>query len=66
MNDIKKRQAYELYNQGLEYNEVAKRLDAPQADVIRAVEELTHHCNGCRWRRDGWELCILPECLRHL
>lgn len=64
MTDIKKRQAYELYNSGLEYAEVAKRLQVNQSEVIRAVSELTYTCEGCRWRRDGLELCILPECLK--
>lgn len=58
---------YELWLQGWSYEQIAARMNAPEHDVIHAVvvrkRLQDERCQKCAWRRDGWDVCILPICM---
>lgn len=63
-----KYRAYELHEQGWSDARIARQLTTTKVKVIKAIaairDKKLKKCVHCQWRKDGWEICCLPVCLR--
>ena len=63
-----KYKAYELHEKGWSDARIARQLTTTKVKVIKAIaairDKKLKKCVHCQWRKDGWEICCLPVCLR--